>query len=348
MKVRNSATPRGTALLLAVVLTVSACSGAADPATTGNTTKDPTPDPTATTSITTTTTIVAPTTTAAPAVVATQSFGIDIGPDGVAYDLDGSPPSGPTSFTVLDDGAVVIADTMAVDRGEPRLLHYDRSGERLAVIDLAGEEVAAIVDVVSDGSALAILDVLASMNRYRVLVLGVDGIVDSVTEIPAGFRFEDGLTGLAWDDSGILLEFELGARYARLDATGAIESPVVPVFDGTSIVLNPGDERTTDVTTSETSFSVERTTDLGGVTLVGVGPDGSIVVVVDEVEVGSVISVIRRIQRYSASGVLEAEYVIDAADQYLEIPRPFELDATGKILYLHAQPDRVEIEALDS
>ena len=213
---------------------------------------------------------------------------------------------------------------------------------------LANEDVAAIVDVVTDGSKLAILDVLVSMNRYRVLTLSVDGDIESVIKVPDGFRFEDGLTGLAWDDSGILLEFELGARYAQLVETGDVESPVVPAFRGISVELTPGSGRITEVVTSRTSFSVERATDLGGVTLVGIAPDGSIVVVVDEVNTsGPAIVVMRRVQRYSPTGEFQAESIIDAGDQFLDIPRPLELDATGKVLYLEAGPDHITIGALE-
>jgi hypothetical protein len=245
---------------------------------------------------------------------------------------------------VLSDGSVVVADTMAVSRGEPRLLHYDRSGELLAAIDLADDHVAAVVDVVTDGSKLAILDVLISMSRYSVLTLGVDGSVEAIVEIPSGFRFEDGLTGLAWDDKGVLLEFEFGARYARLAEGGTIEDSATPTFSGIIVELRPGSGRITEVVSSGASFAVERSTDLGGVTLIGVAPDGSVVVVVDEVDVtGPAIVVKRRVQRYSATGQLGAEYVLDAADQFVEVQRPLELDATGKVLQLQAWLDRVTI-----
>lgn len=336
-----------------VLLALAACSTSTDPTTTPapststTTTTAISTTATTTTAISTTTTTTT-TTTSAPIDVATPSFDIGVGVDGVTYDLDGSPPSGPSSFAVLDDGSVVIADTMAVARGEPRLLHYDRSGELRATIDLAGEEVAAIVDVVSDGASLAILDVLVAMNRYRVVTLGLDGEVRAAVDIPEGFRFEDGLTGLALDDVGILLEFEFGNRYARIADTGVVESGAVPVFDGTRVELIPGTGRFTQVDTSGTSFSIERTTDLGGVTLVGVSPDGSIVVVVDEVDVsGPAIAVKRRVQRYSADGQYLAEHVLDAADQFVEIHKPLELDATGNVLRLRAWPDRLAITTID-
>jgi len=331
-------------LALVALLTLAACSGGSDPTTTAG------PPPTSTSTTSTSTTEPASgstTTTAAPIDTSTQPFSIAVGSAGVTYDLDGAPPSGPSSFAVLDDGSVVIADTMAATRGEPRLLHYDRSGELQATIDLAGEEVASIVDVVSDGSSLAILDVFIAMGRYRVLTLSRDGEVTEIFDIPPGFHFEDSLTGLAWDDAGILLEFELGGWYARVTETGAIESPVDAIFEGVSIELSPGEGRTTEVVTDSATFSIERATDLGGATLIGIAPDGSIVVVVDEVDLsGPAFVVTRRVQRYSESGEFETEQVIDAGDQFLDIPRPLELDAAGTILYLQALPDRMAIAVL--
>jgi hypothetical protein len=335
------------ASVVAALLAASACSESSEPSASVS------PLPTNSTTASTTASLgteapaTSSTATVAPVDVSTLSFSIGVGGSGVTYDLDGSPPSGPTSFAVLDDGSVVIADTMAADRGEPRLLHFDRTGEPLAVLDLADEEVAAIVDVVTDGSQLAILDVLVKSNRYRVLTLSVDGDVAAVVDIPQGFWFEDGLTGLTWDDSGILLEFELGTRHARL-ADGAPESPVAPLLDGNSIELIPGSGRTTYLVTSRTSFAIERATDLGSVTVIGIAPDGSIVVVVDEVDLsGEAIAVTRRVRRYSATGEFMTQSVVDAADQFLDIQRPLELDATGQVLYLQAGSDRVTISAIE-
>ena len=330
-------------IALTVVLALASCSTSGEPLTTvGSSTTNSTSTPTTTGAPPSSTT-----TTAAPVNGATTSFDIPLGNDGLTYDTAGAPPSGPSSFAALSDGSIVVADTLAVARDEPRLLHFDSSGKLLAVIDLADEDVAAVVDVVTDGSRLAILDVLVATSRYRVLTLSVDGNAEASVEIPSGFRFEDGLTGLAWDDEGILLEFEFGARYARLTEEGTIEAPATPIFDGVTVELTPGSGRLTEVVSGSASFAIERSTDLGGVTLIGVGPDGSIVVIVDEVDVsGPAIVVKRRVQRYSADGQLETEQVFDAADQFVEIPRPFELDATGQVLYLQAWPDRVTIAVI--
>lgn len=274
----------------------------------------------------------------------TQRFSIPVGEDGVTYQLDGEPPSGPSSFVVLNDGSVVIADTMAANRGEPRLLHYDRTGEQVSIIELAAAEVASIADVVSDGTKLAILDVRIEREEYRVLFVSMDGDVLAEVDVPPGFRLKDGLTGLAWDDSGVLLEFELGARYARIVNNGAIEADVIPVFDELEVEAVEDDDRQTRIGVGKESWTVQRTTDLGGATLNGVSPDGTVVPVLDEVDTsGPAFEVLRRIQRYSLTGEALSESQIDRGKQRVDIMRPLELAADGEVLSLAALGDRLEV-----
>lgn len=284
------------------------------------------------------------TTVTQPGLPATERFIVPVGETGVIYQLDGQPPSGPSSFAVLDDGGVVIADTMAADRGKPRLLHYDRTGEQISIIDLAGLEVASIADVVSDGENLAVLDIRIELEKYRVLQVSIDGESLSEIEVPTGFRFEDGLTGLVWDDSGVLLEFELGARYARIGDDGSIEDRATPIFDGLEVEVVEGEGRETSVRIGDEAWTIERATDLGGATLVGVSPDQTVVLVVDEVDTtGPAFEVLRRVQRYSLSGELLSESLIYPGEQRVEIMRPLELSADGTVLYLASLDDRVEV-----
>jgi hypothetical protein len=276
---------------------------------------------------------------------ATESFSVPVGDDGVTYDIDGEPASGPSSFTVLDDGSVVIADTMAANRGEPRLLHFDRTGVPISTIDLVDAGAASIVDVVTDGTDLAILSVRVELQEYRVLTLSTDGAVIQDIPIPDGYHLEDGLTGLAWGDAGVLLEFEFGTSYALVGDDGMMTANAPLVLDGIEIMVEPGRGLQTSVRVGETLWVVERATDLGGASLVGLAPDHSIVITVDEVDTtGAAFQVRRRIQRYSAAGELLFEYVLDPGDQYVEIMRPLELGADGTVLYLASLPNRVTIE----
>ncbi len=279
---------------------------------------------------------------------ATIPFTIPVGEGGVTYDLGGEPPSGPSSFVVLEDGTVVIADTMALRFDEPRLLRFDASGAPLEPITLADAQVASIVDVASDGERIAVLDVYPATNRYRVLVLATSGRVESVVAIPEGFFLEDGLTGLAWDDIGLLLEMEWGAHYGRVTTEGPFTTTRNIVYDGSAITVAPGAGFTTVIAIGSVTFAVERTTELGGASLIGLAPDGSVLLVVDEVgqDGQGAIEVTRRVQRRTTDGRLLGEDTF-LAGQFVSIGRELEMTADGRVARLVTFPDRVEFVILD-
>jgi len=249
----------------------------------------------------------------------------------------------------MDDGSVVIADTMALDRGEPRLLHYDRSGDLRSVIDLADAKVASISDVVTDGSTLAILDIFLPQNRYRVVYMSPLGDVQAVVEVPSGYHLEDGLTGLEWDDEGVLLEFELGRFHARLGGDGVVQADATPVHHGLEVRVAQFGARTSEVAVGEVVWTVERATDLGGAAIIGLSANGILGLVVDEVDTNGIsFEVTRRVQRYTADGQWIDEMQLDPADQYVEIARPFELDREGHVLYMAAMSTYVDLISLTS
>jgi hypothetical protein len=83
--------------------------------------------------------------------------------------------------------------------------------------------------------------------------------------------------------------------------------------------------------------------------LIGVGPQGEVVVVVDEVDdSGPAITVLRRVQRYSPEGLLLSESQLDAGEQYVDIARPLELGADGGVIYLVARPLTLDVVPLDN
>ncbi len=334
-------------LLLAVAL--GACDGggtaASTPAPTTSSTSTA-PTSTAPTSAAASTT-AAPTTTAAP-IPEPSTFSITVGEDGVTYDVDGDPPSGPTSFTVTDDGTVVIADTIAMRRGEPRLLRFTASGERLPALELADYDVASIVDVVSLDSGLAILDVLVAMDRYRVLVLDQAGQVTQTIDVPAGLRFEAGLTGLVADDDGLMLEYEFGNRHVRVSASGEIQSEANPFYRGSEVIVTTEADRKTQLNVGMDSYKVTRETELGGVRVLGVAPNGTTLIVIDEVDTSQgAFRVTQRVQRRSPDGDVMGEVVLDVADQFVDVARPLEVGPTGVVRYLRAAPDHVAVMVLD-
>ncbi len=331
-----------------VVVALSACAGPSDSPTTAAADLPPTSAPTTSTAITTSPASPAPTTTVTTAPPPEPvSFDIPVGMDGVTYDTTGSPATGPSSFAVLDDGSIVVADTIAVKRGEPRLLIFDAVGEPSSTIDLAQYEVDVVSDIATDGNAIALLDINLDILRYRVHVLAGDGELQSTYELPVGYRLEDGLTGLVWDDDGILLEFEFGARYARVGADGF--APVDgPSYGGSTVAVTPREGRVTFVSIGMDEYFVTRDTDLGGVTVLGAAPNGTTVILISEVDVsGEAIAVSWRIQRRSTDGDVLAEARFDVGDQFIEIERAFELGSDGLVRYLLTREDRVSVVILD-
>jgi hypothetical protein len=301
-----------------------------------------------TTTVPTTTTVPATTTTSPVPGPATLPFSVPLGEDGITYEIPGSPPSGPSSFAVLGDGSVVIADTMALRRGDPRVLRYGIGGQLADIFSLAAAEAASIVDVASDGERIAVLDVYVATERYRVLILDESGVVETMYQIPEGFHFENGLTGIVWDDLGVLVEMEGGTRYARVSDAPKWETTQTLRFHGIDVAVSHGPGRLSRVEAGPVSFDVRRRTELGGASLIGIAPDGSILLVVDEVDLGEDgLEVLRRVQRYTGEGVLLGEVAMDAGEQYVEVSRTLEVAADGAVAYLVTLEDRVEIRILD-
>ena len=275
-------------------------------------------------------------------------FSIPVGVEGVTYEEEGDPPSGPTSFAVRQDGTVVVADTIAFRRGEPRLLVYGSDGRLSQVIDLARYEVAAVVDVATDGDKIAVLDVLIQRDRYRLLILDGSGELERTYEIPPGNRFENGLTGLAWDEGGPLLEFEFGTHYVRIDGDGSLTPEAQLTLGGDTISIESGPGTSHIINVGSNSFTVERATDLGGIFLIGRAPDGSVAFVIDEVSMrDGAIAVNRRVERYTSSGQLLFAAEVDSGLQYVDIQRPFELTSNGSIAYLRATETQLLVDILD-
>ena len=146
----------------------------------------------------------------------------------------------------------------------------------------------------------------------------------------------------------MLLEMEGGAWYARVSPEGPFESTHTPVFDGTPLTLTPGSGLATVVEVGSASFEVVCGTELGGASLIGRAPDGSVLLVLDEIvlDAEGAIELLRRVQRYAATGALVGETPVEV-EQYVDIARTLEMTADGRVALLVTHPERVEIRILD-
>lgn len=136
---------------------------------------------------------------------------------------------GAQAFTIAPDGSFWIADSADIRQNAepPRLLHFNPRGEMLQEVHLEGQLVG-LADVTADGDHVWALSI-ASLPP-KVLRFTSEGIYIEGYDLPEGLRPENGLTGIALAEDGVLLvELEGGARLFRLvNEDGELDPQPVP------------------------------------------------------------------------------------------------------------------------
>jgi len=235
-------------------------------------------------------------------------FTIPIGKEGVQYEGENVPEMltwGPAAFTVAPDGSFWIADTVG-----NRLLHYSSKGNLLHIIKLDGHVVGA-GDLEATASDILVLS-QASVPP-KVVRLSLDGTVVASYELPEGLRLEDGLSGIALGDKGeVVVEREGGAFVHQLvDAEGKFAPRPLEgyihcgrLYRARPADLTGADTTRGNITAGNTNIEVVVPHDLGGLRILGFGPDGSFYVIVEEVTVNGAIKVDQTVRHYNAAGKL--------------------------------------------
>ncbi len=277
-------------------------------------------------------------------------FTIPVGKEGVQYEGGNVPEMltwGPKAFTVAPDGSFWIADTVG-----NRLLHYNPKGDLLDVIYLDGQVVGA-GDLEVTTSDILVLSQAAM--PAKVVRLALDGTVLASYELPKGLRLEDGLSGIALGDQGeVLVEREGGAYVAQIvDTRGKV--PLAPldgyVHEGRLYTARPADMTAGDptrgyITAGDTRIEVAVTNSLGGLRLLGVNPDGSFYVSVEEVVVSGTIQVDQTVRHYDVAGDLLGLARVPLAEQYTYVEHGLAVGPDGAVYALITRPDHVEVQRL--
>jgi hypothetical protein len=359
---------RACSIVVGLALAMAACSGAGDGA--GSSTTVPATTPTApltTTAIvpstvptSTVTTSTTPTTTAAapawsPPPVCEGAcdppievlFSLTVG-DEIHYrnaDRGEALPSGPTALAVTDEGRIWISDSTDL-----RLLGFEPDGTLFATVDLTQLEVGSPIDIAVGPAGLLLLDVYVAMERYRLLVLGEDGAVRAVHELPEGVHLQDGLTGVAAGPRGELwLELEAGARVAALDVSGpAVEFEITPGSEYPGGLYGPLPDNPFVFNAGDIQVDVSSAATIGGLSLVGVNPDGGFVLLLVEVYVdeSGAFVVDHTVHLFDAAGNHQGMAVAPFTDQFIELDNPYTLGPDGYVYGLLTLPDRVDVVRL--
>jgi hypothetical protein len=331
-------------------------------------------------------------------------FTIPIGDDGVQYrrfvnladtqtdasspatDIPADPGSrlwGPTALTVDRNGTFFIADTVG-----GRILHYDAGGALVTPITLADQVVAA-GDVKVTDQDMWVLDDASEVPQ--LLRFASTAPNDATADTVAGPRFSPdarpvesipivssasmagdveidigaGVTGLAVDDQGVLVEYGNGTHLFRPRAatSAAADSESVPglervsgyTFRGQVYTAHPAnptadpaaeEAMTAHVMVGDQRIPVEGAQQVLGLRMLGINADGSFYVVAEEVSDGPTIQVDQTVRHYAADGRQLGLARVPLRDRETYIPHGLAVGPDGNVYLLMTRQDVLEVQRL--
>jgi hypothetical protein len=248
---------------------------------------------------------------------------------------------------VAPDGSFWIADTVG-----GRLLHYSPAGYPLGKIDLKGLVVGA-ADVEVAKSGIWVLD-QASMPP-KVIHLTEDRTVLAKYDLPSGLHLEDGLTGIDLGDQGELLVEREGDAYVTqfADAAGKPVEMVTTngyihkgaLFAANASGLNSTTPKRGTILAGQLRIEVETENDLGGMQIIGFGPQDDFFVVLQELALNPDIGlqVDQTVRHYGALGRYLGVARVPIAEQYTYVEHGIAIGPDGSAYALATLPDRVEV-----
>ena len=276
--------------------------------------------------------------------------GDDIEGATVGYEGLGIPdlePVGPTALAVAPDGTVWLADLVGI-----RLLGFTPEGELTAEVDLTGYQVAAVADVAAGAAGPVLLDMYPAQRRYRVLELDSDGGLRAVHVLPGELGLEAGLSGIALGPQDELwVELEGGARVAALTGPGGAGRDADYALSSGYPYPKPfgpvaGEPFSYDAGGVTVRLPAEHT--MGGVTLLGVNPDGSYVLEKDEVWQGGDgrLRVAVTVHLVGSDGAILGAGRFPLSEQALTVEHPLTLGPDGYVYALLSRSDGVDVARL--
>jgi hypothetical protein len=279
-------------------------------------------------------------------------FSISTSENGIHYENAGVPEAltwGPAAFTISTDGDFWIADTVGNS-----LLRYSSNGDFLSKIDLAGLAVGA-TDLIVDKDSVLVLD-QASLPP-KILRLNAKGIVLGVYDLPQGLYLENGLTGIALGDQGdILIEREFGASVTPFlnnkgdllpkdETDGYVHNG--KFYSAHISGLTSANPKHGEIHIDKKLIGIDTANDLGGLQILGFGPDGDFYLIVEELALYSTLQVDQTIRHYDADGKLLGIARMPLDEQYTYVAQDFALGQDGNLYALATRPDRVDILRLN-
>lgn len=297
----------------------------------------------------------------------------------------GARPWGPSALAVGSASELYIADTIT-----GQVLQTDANGVVISRIDMSSRLVA-VDDVKVLGNQLWVLDQAAEQPQlFRLLALVSSDSAADASEIP-GFSFDpetaeriplvgslsdtqaddasgdagpaldigSGVTGIAIDEEGILIEYGHGARLfrpstAEADPTSAGTAPELQSVDGyrfhgrtyRAIPADPmgNDPSTGFVMVDDQSIPIKGLHSVLKLRILGANADGSFYVVVDDVTDDTIIQDDQTVRHYAEDGTLLGIARVPLRERATYVPNSLALGPDGAVYMLMTRPDTVEIQ----
>jgi hypothetical protein len=255
---------------------------------------------------------------------------------GLTPECRGNSPFGGTIAMTLDQtGAVWIADTLRFERS--RLLRVDPVGMAIEVIEIPDDVISLLdVEAVPGGLALVWVDALG-----HAFIDIIDQTGTGRERIPLDPINFGGFEVLSLATVGDLLYVEGG---------DGLHVALVYIPSGPRDVLRGYDTpygfySTRPIRTPEASIPLEVEGELGAVQLVGVNPDGSLVVKVDDISYPTTgtLRVDQAVLWYRRDGTLEGTFKFPLEQQVAPVAYPTCLGDDGYVYGLLTRADHAEI-----
>lgn len=264
---------------------------------------------------------------------------IPVGPNGIEYrGGDEIETSGPVAFGVGQDGSIHIVDPVG-----DRILSFRADGST-AEIDLQSIGVlsAPFMTVASDH--LVVVEIFFAPVRERVHRIGFDGSIIRSFELPIGGLLQDGLAGVAVDEADrIHLVIESGIRYLQLDDASR-DYTTLDSFTKHGVTVTKGEF---DVTVDGTTIPADVSGEFGGLRLLDVAVDGTVVLVREDVVSTSPVTVVMSVEWWTPQGEFVGSAAVDLDAQAIDFAPGLAAAPDGTALVMYARDDVVEVVALD-
>jgi len=264
------------------------------------------------------------------------------GPEGVEDLLT----RGPSAIAVDSDRSFWIAD--AVNK---RLLHVAENCDVIGAFPVAGAISIDAIAVAAD--EIAVLDEAATPPA--VITVSRDGV--ELSRVPVPDSGQTGLSGLRdAGDGTLLLEYEGGARFARLDGANATASTAKAsaslVRHGHELRVESGKPeagampKRATVTIDGAAIAVSTENSLGGISAISIDSAGRAQVVTDEVSfMTPEVKVDRRVLSVSAAGKISQARVPIRAN-HVAVRNDVAVGPDGSVWSLTTRPNSIQIRKM--